>query len=215
MTTEGKPRQRAVRKSVEERRAMVVQAAIPLLVELGPGVTTLQIARAAGISEPTIFRAFADKNEVLAACLAAVTDPGPVLDELAAIEPSPELRDRVSAVIEVIRAQGERTGAVVNAVSLALPRQPRDHTAMSEQDRARLSAGRENSYRRLHDAVVAVLAAEPPGGQPVGLRIPPTDAATLILAIVMSLGRGGGWAAGEASVTTDGLTDLILHGIAA
>ena len=54
---------------------MVVRAAIPLLVEIGPSVTTLQIARAAGISEPTIFRAFADKSEVLAACLAEVTDP--------------------------------------------------------------------------------------------------------------------------------------------
>jgi AcrR family transcriptional regulator len=210
MMTENEPRQRAARKSVEERRAMVVQAAIPLLVELGPAVTTLQIARAAGISEPTIFRAFADKNEVLAACLAAVTDPGPVLDELAAVEPSPDLRERVTAVIEVLRIQGERTGAVVNAVSLAVPRQPRDHTAMPEEDRARLSAGRENSYRRLHDAVIAVLAAEP-----AGLRIPAAEAATLILAIVMSLGRGGGWAAGNASVTTDGLADLILHGIAA
>jgi AcrR family transcriptional regulator len=189
---------------------MIVQTAIPLLVELGPAVTTLQIARAAGISEPTIFRAFADKNEVLAACLATVTDPAQVVDELASIEPSPELRDRVIAVIDLLRAQAERTGAVVNAVSLAIPHQPRGHAATSDAERTRLSASRETSYARLHTAVAAVL--EPDAAT---LRTPTGDAAALILSIVMSLGRGGGWAAGNASVTTDGLADLILHGIVA
>ncbi|TQS27174.1 TetR/AcrR family transcriptional regulator [Microbispora sp. KK1-11] len=208
MEKESKPRQRAPRQSVEERRAMVVQAAIPLLVEIGPSVTTLQIARAAGISEPTIFRAFADKNEVLAACLAEVTDPRHVVGELAAIDPSEPLRTRLIALIEVLRAQGERTAAVVNAVSLATQARPRE--SLSEEDRTRFAASRTASYERLHAAAVAVL--EPDAA---GLRTPVETAAGMVLAIVMALGRGGGWQAGAASVTTEGLADLILHGVLA
>jgi AcrR family transcriptional regulator len=210
MSPDKTPRQRAPRKSLEERRAMIVQAAVPLLVEIGPSVTTLQIARAAGISEPTIFRAFADKNEVLAACLAEVTDPRHVVEELEAIEPAIDLRERLVAAIEVVRAQGERTGAVVNAVSLAGPARPRTREALPDEERARLSESRNSSYRRLHAAIVTVLEPDAPA-----LRTPVGDIATLILAIVMSLGRGGGWDTGIASVTTEGLADLLLNGIRA
>jgi AcrR family transcriptional regulator len=210
MTSDKAPRRRAARQSVDERRAMIVRAAIPLLVEIGPSVTTLQIARAAGISEPTIFRAFEDKNDVLAACLAEVTDPRHAVRELAAIEPSLPLRDRLVALIEVLRAQGERTGAVVNAVSLAGAARPRRQESLSDEERRRLSDGRTASYRALHAAVVATLEADADT-----LRASPEDAATLILAIVMALGRGGGWDTGPAAVSTDGLADLLLHGLAA
>ncbi|QWF82338.1 TetR/AcrR family transcriptional regulator [Amycolatopsis sp. CA-230715] len=206
MSDDPEPRRRAPRKSIEERRAMIVRAAIPLLVELGPSVTTLQIARAAGISEPTIFRAFADKNEVLAACLAEATDPQHLVGELNAIEPSAPLRERVLAVIEALRAHGERTGAVVNAVTVAGPVQPRTAESLSEEERARWSESRTSSYQRMHDAVTAALAQDRP-------RIPAADAATLVLAIVLALGRGGGWHTGPASVTTEALADLVLHGI--
>lgn len=189
---------------------MIVQAAIPLLVEIGPSVTTLQIARAAGISEPTIFRAFADKHEVLSACLAEVTDPRHTVEELATIDPSLPLRDRIVAAIEVIRAQGERTGAVVGAVSLAGAGRPRRHEELSDEERTRLSEGRASSWTRLHAALAAVLESDE-----APLRTSADEAAALVLAIVMALGRGGGWDTGAASVTTDGLADLILHGIAA
>jgi AcrR family transcriptional regulator len=204
-----KPHRRAPRQSTEERRAMIVQAAVPLLVEIGPSVSTLQVARAAGISEPTIFRAFADKNELLAACLAEITDPRHVVDELAAIDLDSPLRDRLVALVEAVRAQGERTGAVVNAVSLAGSARPR-RDEMSDDERARLSESRTASWARLQAAVAAVL--EPDAA---GLRMPVTDVAALVLAIVMSLGRGGGRGAGAASVTTDGLVDLLLDGITA
>ena len=48
--------------SVEDRRAAIVEAALPLLIEHGANVTTSQIAAAAGIAEGTVFRAFGDKN---------------------------------------------------------------------------------------------------------------------------------------------------------
>ncbi|MHA6619127.1 TetR/AcrR family transcriptional regulator [Pseudonocardia sp. DLS-67] len=209
MPSDDTPRRRAPRQSLDERRAMIVQATIPLLVEIGPTVTTLQVARAAGISEPTIFRAFADKNELLAACLTEITDPRHVIDELDAIDPGSPLRDRLVALIEVIRAQGERTGAVVNAVSLAGTARPRRED-MPDEERARLSERRTASWTQLRAAVAAVL--EPDAAE---LRMPAPDIAALVLSIVMSLGRGGGWGAGDAGVTTDGLVDLLLHGITA
>ncbi|MFB9838625.1 TetR/AcrR family transcriptional regulator [Actinoallomurus acaciae] len=210
MSSDKVPQRRAARKNVDERRAMIVQAALPLLVEIGPSVTTLQIARAAGISEPTIFRAFEDKHEVLAACLADATDPRHAVQELAAIDPSLPLRDRLVALIETLRAQGERIGAVVNAVSLASATRPRRAESLSDEERDRLSDARTASYTRLHAAVVEVLRA---GADT--LRTSPENAATLVLAIVMALGRGGGWDAGPAGVGTDGLADLLLHGLAA
>jgi hypothetical protein len=45
--------------------------------------------------------------------------------------------------------------------------------------------------------------------------MPVADIAALVLAIVMALGRGGGWHTGMASITTDALVDLILHGVTA
>ena len=49
-------------------------ATLPLLVERGPGVTTKQIAEAAGIAEGTIFRVFPDKEAVIEAALALAFD---------------------------------------------------------------------------------------------------------------------------------------------
>lgn len=111
-------------------------------------MTTLQIAHAAGISEPTIFRAFADKNDVPAACLADVSDPRHVVAELDAIEPALPLPERLVALIDVIRAQGERTGAVVNAVSLAGQGRQRNRDPLSDEDRTRLSENRTASCAR-------------------------------------------------------------------
>ena len=188
---------------------MVVRAAVPLLVEIGPSVTTLQIARAAGISEPTVFRAFTDKNELLAACLAHVSDPVHLLDALAAVDPDEPLEERLRAVIETLRAQGERTGSVIGAVALAAGGARRDHRDIPEDERHRLEHSRTDSFRRMNEAIADVLAPDAER-----LRVPIETAATLILQVVSALGRGGSWDAGAASITTDQLADLVLHGIA-
>lgn len=67
-------RRRASALPPEERRAAIVDATLPLLLEHGEMLTTRQIAEAAGIAEGTIFRAFADKDELIAAVVEAALD---------------------------------------------------------------------------------------------------------------------------------------------
>src|SRR3979411_3457929 len=70
----------------DERRAMIVNATLPLLLENGEMVTTRQIADAAGIAEGTIFRVFDDKDAVIAAVIDAALDNEPLERALAAID---------------------------------------------------------------------------------------------------------------------------------
>src|SRR5438045_8820513 len=81
-----KPR-RATALPPDERRAMIVAATLPLLLEHGDRVTSRQIADAAGIAEGTIFRAFADKDEIIAAAVASALHPEP---PEAALNPLPD-----------------------------------------------------------------------------------------------------------------------------
>jgi AcrR family transcriptional regulator len=68
---------RAAALPPEQRRAAIIEAVRPLLAEYGESVTSKQIACAAGIAEGTIFRVFADKDELLDATLDAALDQEP------------------------------------------------------------------------------------------------------------------------------------------
>ena len=60
----------AERLTGEERRRVIVEAAVALFSQKGfRGTTTKEIAEAAGCSEATIFKHFATKNELYSAIL--------------------------------------------------------------------------------------------------------------------------------------------------
>src|SRR5579862_7906225 len=94
---------RAAALPPDERRSMIVEATLPLLIEHGDRVTTKQIAEAAGIAEGTIFRAFADKDELIAAAVEAALDPGPLEAALAAIPCSLAFEARLAAAIVIMQ----------------------------------------------------------------------------------------------------------------
>jgi AcrR family transcriptional regulator len=110
-TTTTTTRRRAAALPPDERRSRIIATTIPLLLEHGDMVTTRQIADAAGIAEGTIFRAFADKDELLAAVIDAALDPAPLERSLATIDPTlplPEIVARAAAfaqkrVVEIWR----------------------------------------------------------------------------------------------------------------
>ena len=106
---------RAKAMSVEDRRAMLIDATIPLLIAHGRGVTTRQIAEAAGVAEGTIFRAFEDKNSLVTAAIRHHLDPEPLRRALREIDPADGLEATVRRVLALLR---ERFSGVIRLMAV-------------------------------------------------------------------------------------------------
>lgn len=55
------------RLSVDDRRAQIIEAVTPAVLERGAAITSRELAEAAGVSEGTLFKAFGDKESLLLA----------------------------------------------------------------------------------------------------------------------------------------------------
>lgn len=82
---------------------MIVAATLPLLLEHGDRVTSRQIAEAAGIAEGTIFRAFADKDEIIVAVIEAALDQEPVEIALSDIPDELGFEGRLAAAVVIFQ----------------------------------------------------------------------------------------------------------------
>lgn len=146
----------------EARREMIVDAALTLVLEHGERVTTRQIADAAGIAEGTIFRAFVDKDDVIAAVVAKALDTTSLDAELGAIDLSQPFEQCVAAAVAAIQLR------VIDAWRLLSNVGPRfhDHQAtprpplpalvrLFEAHRDQLSVKPSVAARRLRAATLA------------------------------------------------------------
>jgi AcrR family transcriptional regulator len=122
--------------SPDQRRAMIVAAALPLVVEHGASVTTAQVARAAGIGEGTVFRAFADKDALLLACMAEALRADDTLAHVRAIDLDQPLADRLVEAVETLRAFMTRMGAVAGALGHLARRDPAERPDPNRRTRA-------------------------------------------------------------------------------
>ncbi|MEU1665946.1 helix-turn-helix domain-containing protein [Streptomyces sparsogenes] len=213
--TEPPVRRRAPGMSTEQRRAMIVAAALPLVAEYGAAVTTAQIARAAGIGEATIFRAFKDKEEVLAACTAEAMNPQHVQRELASISLDQPLADRLTEAAEAMRAHLTRMGAVAGALQAsghrrdrAPGRPPGDRApGRSPGDRAhgdRPADSRETAMRATRDALTELVEPDR-----AALRLPPERVASIFLGMLFTQLHFG---AEGAEADPAEFVDVLLHG---
>lgn len=113
-------RRRAAALPPDERRSMIVAAATPLVLEHGADVTTRQVADAVGIAEGTLFRAFADKQELLAAVIDAALDTAPLEAALDALDPALPLVDLVTAAAGLVQQRVTRLAQLIPRVATPL-----------------------------------------------------------------------------------------------
>ena len=88
-----------------DRRDAILDAVLPLLREKGRDVTSRELAEAAGVAEGTVFRAFGDKEALLAAGLERLLDPEPFRAGLRAIPFDLPLEDKLAAIIDALRTR--------------------------------------------------------------------------------------------------------------
>jgi AcrR family transcriptional regulator len=180
------PSRRAAALPPDQRRAAIIDAVRPLLARYGESITTKQIAGAAGIAEGTIFRVFADKDELLDAVLEAALDQNQFEAALRTIDTSLPFEEQLIAATELIQRR------VVDVWTLL----------------SHLSAKRHERVRRpMTDspALTDIFAAHADR-----IRVDPVVAARRLRALTMSLTHP--MIAAEASTAAE-IVDTVLHGI--
>ncbi len=117
----------------DERRDMLIAVTLPLIGRHGLKVTSKLIAEAAGVAEGTVFRAFGDKDNLVRAALERGLDPAPILADLAEVDMSLPVRERVRAVTEIL----QRRFIAVFELMLAVRMHSRPDDLQGHHDRAR------------------------------------------------------------------------------
>ncbi|TDD65736.1 TetR/AcrR family transcriptional regulator [Actinomadura rubrisoli] len=206
--------------SPQERREMIVRTALPLVAEHGATVTTGRIARAAGIGEATIFRVFADKDELLDACVSEALRTDHVLAEIDAIPLDQPLPARLAEAAAAIEAYLARMGMVIGALHAtgradrARPADQADHADQAERTghagRGMHGGGeqadgpdREAAMTRTRDALAELFQPESDR-----LRLPVDQVASLFMGLMFTHARPP---AGPGPSLEDYL-DVFLHG---
>ncbi len=126
--------------SADDRRAALVEATLPLLLEHGRSVTSKQIAAAAGVAEGTIYRVFDSKDDLIASSLDHAFDVEPFLDDLRGIDSDQPLRNLVH---DLVRLQQDRFRGIFElmaAVGMVGPPSAKTHLRSHREEAAQIMA---------------------------------------------------------------------------
>jgi AcrR family transcriptional regulator len=181
----------------EQRREMIVRAALPLVAEHGSAVTTQQVARTAGIGEATIFRAFADKDALLDAVVLEVIGPDHVLREIASISLDQPLADRLVEAADALAAHLHRMGAVLGALHGS------GHRARATPG-ATPAVDREAPFAATRDALAELFEPDR-----ASLRMPAGRLAGVFMGLLLARGRT---LAGDPGMSSRDVVELFLLG---
>jgi AcrR family transcriptional regulator len=114
-------RERARPLPAEERRAALLAAARPLVLEHGRATTTKLIAEAAGVAEGTIFRIFPTKDELFDAVIDQEFDPEPFLEAVGRIDLDQPLEDRLVEAVSLLQRRFVRIFRLMIALGVRRP----------------------------------------------------------------------------------------------
>ncbi|MFI9815491.1 TetR/AcrR family transcriptional regulator [Saccharothrix variisporea] len=188
-------RKRAPAMSPEDRREAIVAATLPLLFDHGANVTTSQIAKAAGIAEGTVFRAFKDKQELIATCVKSVLAVDAELELLEDARQAETLADRLSWAISAVSGYLDRMWKLMSVL--------RDSGYRPDHEKQQ---GPPVEMQRISEGVARLF-----GPDAEHLRVDPELAARLLLGLVFT-NRMQGAGFGDSAADTDQLVELFLHG---
>lgn len=182
----------------EDRRRAIVRATLPLIQEKGPGVSTAEIARAAGVAEGTLFRAFANKGEIIDAVFRHLMDPADMIEELAAIDLAVPLRTRMVDVVGICHAKIAEISRLMSALH-----------ASGEFSHARPAKSREQHHRgtlAIVEAVAGVLAPDADR-----LTLSPMETASLLRSLAFATSHP--FLSDGVLVDPELIVDVLLHGV--
>src|SRR4051812_32951043 len=179
-------RTRATPLPPAERRAAIVDAVGPLVIEHGSAVTTKQIAQRAGVSEGTIFNVFVDKEQLIDAVIDAALDPQPLEERLAAIDTGLPFEARLIAATQEVQLRMMHIWRLLSALGPPAHRQPRQIPQSP--------------------SLAAIFASEP--GR---VRVDPAAAARRLRAMTLTLTHP---LMTDDPATPEEIVDAFLHGVA-
>lgn len=167
-------RERARPLPPDDRRAELIRCVLPLLKQHGRSVSTKQMAEACGVAEGTLFRAFGDKESLIAAAIESYFDPLPLATAIRSVDPQLPVEGKVARVLELLHERFEGVIGLMSALRATDGPPPIARTASEtwleafeellapHQDALRGSAATVGYYLRL----VAFATAIPPINTP-------------------------------------------------
>jgi len=158
----------------DDRRDAIVTATLPLLVQSGGGVTTKEIAAAAGIAEGTVFRVFETKDELIRACFGKATDTSEVRRRLRAVDRGLPLDERLVVAVEIMH---DHVGTVISLMTAL-------HSSGVHLPRPR--AASSGPRRRPGDPEVDAELVDLIGPDATRLRVPVERAVTYLSMLTMA-----------------------------
>ncbi len=146
----------------EERRAAIIAATRPLILQYGAEVSTKQIAEACALAEGTLFRVFPNKDAIVHACVDDLLDPKSLVAAIGRIDRGLSLPDQITEAVRLLYDAGRQ---VVGVFAILHPKraagekaiEPK-HPAHQQDDKAVWAERKEAPARALTELLTPYAA---------------------------------------------------------